>query len=660
MPWWRRPYRRRRRFWTRRPRSTFRWRLWRRKRRRPYFYGVRKKRKLPFLYLTQWQPQYIRKLTISGTQPLYATTHQRIANNSTLYLETIAPHFVPSLGGFSITQFTLKGLYEQFSKARAWWTQGNADFPLIRYTGCTITLYNAEASDYVFTYHNCYPMKATLEAYQSTQPSLMMLQKGRKIIKCRKHNNIKKPYKKIRIHPPAQFKNQWFFQKDISEIPLLMFRATATSLDRVFMASNSQSTTIGFKCLNSQMFKHHDWVTPPQTQGYTPKNGIYFYSYSDSSKNWQQVTLNKLIYLGDSNNYTLGQPLGDWSNTATATSPNYPKEKWGNVFHNNYLTGAQPVLISDKFITTLIQGKTKDTTLQNAGLTEPTHPLIIECRYNSYADKGTNNDLYLQQCLTPTPDWSPPTDPQQQTNNLPLWLAAWGFIDFHKAAAIVSRPELNYILVFFTDYINPSKAGTYIPLDEDFLSGTSPYRPRGEITPSDRQNWHPKLAFQLKTYNEICASGPYTIKLPPNVSAEAHCKFAFHFKLGGCAQPTKDIKNPDIQPTFPIPNNMLETTSFQSPTTSFQNFLYNFDWRRGFLTAQAAERISKYLPTETTLFEPTGDQFNPQTSPQSSQETNSSTQEKEKEALQLLIQQQQRQQQQFKRRIYRLLMSNTT
>lgn len=661
MPWWRRPYRRRRRLWTWRSRGPFRRRYWRKPRRRYYYRSVRK-RKLPFLYLKQWQPQYIRKLTISGTLPLYLTTHSRLSHNATLYLETIAPHYLPSNGGFTITQITLNGLYKLFSQARAWWTQGNADFPLIRYTGCTITLYRAESSDYVFTTHNCYPMKASIEAYQSTQPSLMLLQKGRKIIRCKSKNYLKKPYKKLHIHPPAQLKNQWFFQKDLADIPLLMWRATAMSLDRVYMASNSISTSIGFISLNSQMFKHHNWVTPPETVGYTPKNNIYFFSFNAATiTDWTKAQFQHLIYLGESNKYTLGEVVGPKKDNNKELETNYDKTKWGNVFHNQYLTGPKTVLISNRPINTLIADTTiKSTTCLKdiPGISLPTHPLTIECRYNSYADKGTNNDLYLAQCLTPTEDWSPPTDPKQQTTNLPLWIAAWGFPDFHRVAGIVSKPELNYVLAFNTSYINPTQAGTYIPLDSDFLNGTSPSRPKGQITPTDLQNWHPKLQWQLNSYNEICANGPYTIKLPPNVSAEAHCKFSFHFKVGGCAQPTKDVKNPDLQPTFPIPNNLVETPSFQSPATSLKNFLYNFDWRRGFLTSAATKRITECTPIETTIFESTGD-FNPQTSPQGSQTSDSSTEEKEKEALQLLIQQQQRRQQQFKRRIYQLLMSNT-
>ncbi len=203
-------------FGTRRPRGPFRRRWWRRRRNYRRYYGVRRKRKLPFLKLIQWQPQYIRKLRVCGTLPLYITTNARVANNLTLYKDTIAPHYVPSMGGFSITQITLQALYQQFYKGRAWWTQSTNDFPLIRYLYCNMYLYRAESSDYMITFHNCYPMKASLEAYQATQPSMMLIHPHRHIMRCKKHNYIKKPYRKIKIHPPAQLKNQWFFLKRYS------------------------------------------------------------------------------------------------------------------------------------------------------------------------------------------------------------------------------------------------------------------------------------------------------------------------------------------------------------------------------------------------------------------------------------------------------------
>nr|UGV38123.1 MAG: ORF1 [TTV-like mini virus] len=654
MPWhWRpQPYWRRRRTWRRRSRRPFRRRLWRRKYYRRY--TVRKhrlKRKLKYLPLKEWQPQYIRKLKITGIQPLYMTTSDRVSHNGTLYFDSIAPHYVPSGGGFSVQIFTLNAFWELFKKGRCWWTQSNDDFPLIRFLGAKIYLYRAEASDYIINYHSCPPMKATLETYQSTQPNLMQLNKHHKIIPCKKHNYKAKPYKVVRIRPPATMKNKWYFQKELANTPLVLLMASAMSLDRFYMGSNSISNTVGFFSLNSNFFHYHNFKQKTTT-GYIPKDGVYMYSYRDTSTSWQTVKLSKLIYLGNSTNYTLGEPVGTaWNNYASTP------DKWGNVFHNNYLKGPLPVLTSNHSPTYLQQTYTnpETTTLQTAGISPVAEPLLIEFRYNPLNDRSEQNEIFVDTILTQKPNWQPPTDPTQKSDNLPLWLGLWGFTDWQKRQGI-SKLDINNIIVLHTNYIEPKQVPFIIPIDDDMLQGRSPFRPPNNITPSDMENWHPKAQFQQRTLNEICAAGPAVIKLPQNVSAEAHMRFVFYFKLGGCAQPSKNIENPEDQPIFPTPGNILQSTSLQSPETPIQNFLYSFDWRRHFLTKAAQKRIEQYCLAEQALLEPTGlSKFNPEASHQETPTPIQETEEKENQALELLIEQQRRKQNQLRQRILQLL-----
>ncbi len=128
--------------------------------------------------------------------------------------------------------------------------------------------------------------------------------------------------------------------------------------------------------------------------------------------------------------------------------------------------------------------------------------------------------------------------------------------------------------------------------------------------------------------------------------------------MDGCTQPEKDIKDPETQPIFPTPNNFTSSNSLQNPATSIENFLYNFDWRRDYITQKAAKRIQEITDIEKCPFESAGDLLIPQPSPESSQETNTSEAQKEEEALQLLINQQRHRQREFKRRIQQLIMSN--
>jgi len=48
----------------------------------------------------QWQPTIHKKLKVKGWYPLFACTSERLSNNNTMWLESIAPEFVP--GGWGI------------------------------------------------------------------------------------------------------------------------------------------------------------------------------------------------------------------------------------------------------------------------------------------------------------------------------------------------------------------------------------------------------------------------------------------------------------------------------------------------------------------------------------------------------------------------------
>nr|UGV36576.1 MAG: ORF1 [TTV-like mini virus] len=672
MPWYwkRRPYwrRRRTRKWGFRP--FVRRRLWRRRRRHQY--RVRRPRKkLPYLRLKEWQPQFIRKMKVICILPLFITTHSRLSHCMNLYINSVAPQYLPSNGGFSVTKITLQGLYELFQKGRAWWTQSNDDYPLIRYTGCQIKLYKAESSDYTFVYHNCLPMNATLQTFQSCQPNMLQLNKRHITMRCKKWNPYKRPYKKIKIHPPAQYQNKWYFQQQFADAPLLLTMCSVTSLDRWYAASNSISTSIGFSGLNTEFFKYHNFEKET-TAGYKPQDNLWLYSFQQGVTPIPPITsiqTKNLIFLGLTTGYSPGTTIKDTPNTGTGGT-DWQKRKntwstnkgyWGNVFTPLYLTRTGPVLQSHKSPRdiALEESYTENSNLKAEDFSYVNTNFIIKYRYNPYDDKGANNHLYVVSNNDQLINWNEPVDPAYETENLPLWLLTFGFIDWLKLNFKTIPIETQKIIVMHTTYIDPPK-NPIVPLDDDFLNGRSPFRPRDNITPADRENWHPKVSFQQQTVNEIAACGPGTVKLPPNVSAEAHMKCIFYFKLGGCAQPQKNIEDPKIQPSFPTPNNFLQKPSLQSPAQAFENFIYNFDWRRDYLTKAATNRIKKYCLTEKTLSEIAGaDPFLP--TPQEAAPTqDSSESEEEKETLQLLIQQHRAKQQKFRNRILRLLTEESS
>nr|UGV38929.1 MAG: ORF1 [TTV-like mini virus] len=666
---WRWPYRkRRRRFWRWRTRGTLR-RKYGRYRRRKHYRRVRKHKKLKFLKLNQWQPRRVVKLKVTGTLPLYITTNDRVSFNLRLYEDEIAPHYVPSLGGYSITNFSLGALYQLFKKGRAWWTKSNNETPLIRYTGCTMYFYRAESSDYIVNYHNCGPLIPNLITYNSAQPQIMQLNNRHIIVRCKSKNYSKKPYKKVKIKPPSLFTNNWYFQHDFADKQLLLLMCSSMSLDRFYLHSNSISSTIGFTSLNTKFFIMHDFYQTT-TWGYYPRQNTYLWSFQQSTPkppiNIKDIYVKNLIYLGSTNQASAGNTIGDTTVTEQGTIAWEKKMQtytnnhglWGNIFINFYLKGPQPVLYTTQHIRTVLTKEnypTGNEKLNESGkpmFSTVTEPFLVQCRYNPFPDTGKDNQIYFTDITNQTPSWQPPDDKNLQNNNLPLWIGMFGLIDYMKLTKTATTIDTKKVITIRSKFIS-GNLDTYVPIDEDVLSGVSPFRK--DISGSDANYWHPKTAFQYKCINNFCLTGPGTIKLPPNVSAEAHCRFVFYFKLGGCTAPTKTIEPPEAQPVFPDSNNILQPNSLQSPEQSIESYLFPFDWRRDYITPKAAKRIKEYKDTERSVFESTGiNLLNPQMPQESPSESDSSDEEKEKETLQLLLQQFKHQQRKYKRRILRL------
>nr|UGV36524.1 MAG: ORF1 [TTV-like mini virus] len=662
---WRRSWRRRR-TWRRKFRRPFQRRFWRRRYRR---YRVRK-RKLKYLKLKEWQPHYIKKLKVVGIQPLLMTTSARVANNFTCYAESVAPHLYPGGGGFSIMNFTLNGLYEDHLTLKNWWTVSNDNMPLIRYLGCKLQLYRQAHNDYLFLYNNSYPMTATSLTYTSTHPNAMLLHKHTRIIACKHNNKNKKPYKKIFIKPPSQMQNKWYFQKDLSHIPLLQTIATATSLDRMFLNSGAISNTIGFVSLDILGFQNH-YYSKRTTTGYQAIHNQLLFGLKNGYHKIEQNPFDTLVYLGNAEDMEEGYTfktipqtyLNKYSTESTLggkqiKAMRYEQAVWGNPFYNHYFHGNFRIVTTNKDWD-WIYNTYKDSPSKMLDSTNWTFKTqkYKDCRYNPLADKGTGNKIYLINIKDSAhdSDWTDSLAVGLITD-LPIWLALWGYLDYNRKCGEYTQIDTNHILVIYTKYIQPQDNQYFVPLDKDFLDGVSPYQEDGTVIASDYQNWHPKVRFQVQTINLIASTGPGVIKLPEGISAEAHMKYHFYFKIGGQPPPMSTLTDPDNQPKYTIPNNLIQTTSLQSPATPIEYLLYNFDERRGTLTKTAAERIKKYKETETALFPITeSSHYCPTASKESLQTPETSDSEKEETSIEEQLLQQRKQQKLLRKRIQQLL-----
>ena len=578
------------------------------------------------------------------------------------YLESTVPHGWPGGGGFSISNFSLQMLYKENLITNNYWTVTNDNMPLIRYLGCTITIYSQPEIDFLFYYNNTFPMVANRLTYMSTQPHIMLQLKHINVIKCRKYTKQKRQRKKIYVRPPSQMLNRWYLQHDIANVPLLQTLATACSLDRKYLHANAESTTIGLYCINTEEIQNHFFSLQQGTQGYTPKDDeLIFAAPHADPKKITQIKIGDLIFLGQVYNNEEGTQIKSIPTgksfpdklTTALTNAGYQ----GNPFYKEWL---HPDSVIVKTRTQLAQLKTKYTDA-NTTLNPEDFSLkstyASEFRYNPFKDKGEGNKVYLVKILdrTHSHNWDPPIDEDIVWKNLPLWLLTWGYLDFQRKCGAQQQIDTNSCLVIETKYIEPQlTTHRYVPIDYTFYNGTSPYT--DQLYPSDHLNWHPKVRYQVNTVNNIACTGPNTIKLPDNISCEAHIGYKFHFKVGGEPAPMTLLVDPQEQPAHTFPNNILQTTSLQNPTTPIEHFLWKFDERRHELTKKATKRITSYQPTEKTVLSITEPATTcPIASQKEIQTSDTSTSEEEEASIETQLLQHRREQKLLRKRINQLL-----
>lgn len=639
-------------FRRRRFRTTFRSRKRRQRVRRKRF-RYKLKKKLAKIRINQWQPAHIKKCKISGYLTLFQSGHGRFSNDFTLYKESYVPEHEPGGGGWGIQQLTLSNLYVQNCEFMNWWTRSNKGLNLFRYHGCKVTLYRQPETDYIFSYITDDTQSAGKFYYPSFHP-MKLLNYNHKIVvpSYKTQPNSRKPYKKKWIHPPKQMKNQWYFQQQVAQFPLLKFAATACSLNNLVISQNSQNNNVTILVLNTNFFQHSAFQYINKTDGYTPKEGTYMYGLTNGRPELSQILRSNVIYLGDTH---INDP-GDTRGTQTISNYGYPH--WGNIFYHQYLLGNQRTFITNQKYNEFLADAKVNSVIGTQGVTTKTEPYIKTFRYNPYKDKGTGNMAYWKSTSDVTQNnWEPPQDPDSIIKGYPFWLMLWGWEDYTRRLGKLRNLDDNYILVLRSDYFS-EKQPTIVPLSYSFVHGEGPYGlPPEDITPNDYKNWYPKWRFQKEAIENILMSGPGVCRADFTKNIQAFVKYQFFFKWGGNPATMESVYDPVSQPITPYPSGFNIQNEINDPTTSIQNLIYTWDVRRDFLTQTAQKRISELQTDVDSMFTDGAATSTDVPFPKVQETQTETTQEKEKETLLLQLQQLKQLRQQLQQRFQQLKLT---
>nr|UGV38125.1 MAG: ORF1 [TTV-like mini virus] len=584
----------------------------RRYRRRPWVRRRRFKKyrlkKLRTIKLRQWQPLKIRKCKIVGFLELFETSYGHISNNYTAFKESYVPPHQPGGGGWGMQQLTLGNLYVQNVLCMNYWTKSNKGFNLCRYLGAKLTLYRQQNVDWIFTYNLEEPTIITKYTYASYHPYKLFTYRKRIILPSYDTAPLKKKRAvKKYIKPPKKLTNQWYFQNHLQNYPLITFFATACSLKDLFVSPRARNNNITLNALNTKFFEHPIFQYPSGTEPgafHPDKAGTYTIWAAPDILHTSQAKGEDLVLLGETKIDTEGQTIKE---AVTSTTTTYPRKDWGNPFHFNYLLQQVPTYIlqqqTGKTPTQYMIEKRSTPLTSITGLAAKFEPFIIPVRYNPNKDRGIGNVAYFKNTYAITDkNWDEPKDEEIILRNFPLWLMLWGYEDYILKYNKINNLNENGILIIKSPYFNETLPA-YVFLSDNFINGQGPYDVgRDERNPYTISHWYPRWEFQKPAIEEILMSGPGVARPPNNQSIQAHLKYQFFFKWGGNPATMEAVFDPNSQPVGPDPNNQLLQNEIISPTTSIENFIYNWETRRDTLTQAATTRIIQIPPNEQSLF----------------------------------------------------------
>nr|UHK06151.1 MAG: ORF1 [Torque teno midi virus] len=557
--WVRRNHLRRRRYKKRPRRRRPRYATRRRRRRRRRF---KVKKKKPTITLKQWQPDSIKKCKIKGLGCIVAGADGAqmycYTNQKSLYPQPKAP----GGGGFGCEVFSLQYLYHEWEAHRNIWTASNDYKDLCRFTGSKFTFFRDDNTDFVIRYHRQPPFDLVKTSYTDIHPQNLLLSKHHKVLLSTRTNPTGKTHLTVKIKPPKQMINKWFFQKEFAKYDLLRIDAAAADFPGAMYGPNTQNTNLTLLALNTNFYQNTAWQKNTQDHPYQPyptypsSSGVdYYYSQKDPTL---KKTVDPKTYL-DSVNYDSG-------------------------FFQKAVLNAHKIM-------------------KNA---QQYHELpVTVIRYNPDLDTGSGNAVWVVTNLANN-KWTMPQESDLYVIEKPLWMAIYGLWNYilikKKPATDFFKYHMFVVKSKAIELITPTNQTWFPLIDKEFTQGQLSYS--DFLTETRKKLWWPTAENQVKSLNTIVKVGTYIPKYTnlPNSSWNLMYRYTFYFKWGGPYIEDQPIQNPEHQQDYPVPDTLTKTIQISNPLRQHCKAMFRaWDSRRGIFTQTAIKRMSKYLETDTSI-----------------------------------------------------------
>nr|UGV42786.1 MAG: ORF1 [Torque teno virus] len=552
-----RRFRTRRRVRRRGGRWRRRYRKWRRGRRRRTH---RKK-----IVIKQWQPNFIRRCYIIGYLPLIFCGENTTSQNYATHSDDMISKG-PYGGGMTTTKFTLRILYDEYTRFMNFWTVSNEDLDLCRYVGCKLIFFKHPTVDFIVQINTQPPFLDTHLTAASIHPGIMMLSKRHILIPSLKTRPSRKHRVVIRVGAPRMFQDKWYPQSDLCDTVLLSIFATACDLQYPFGSPLTDNPCVNFQILGPQYKNHLSISTLKDTENLNHYNNNLF-NKIELYNTFQTIAQLKETGTIDANNEQHGWNKVQNTTTLSIEGSNATtsRDTWykGNTYNDKikelakktrtrFQKATQTVLpqYATLMPTALYEyhsGVYSSIFLSGGRSYFETIGAYSDIIYNPFTDKGTGNIIWIDY-LTKEDSIFTKNKSKCEILDMPLWAAFTGYGEFcakftgdsaiqYNARVVVRCPYTEPMLI---DHSEPNRG--FVPYSFNFGNGKMPGG-SSNVPIRMRAKWYVNMFHQQEFMEAIVESGPFAYKGDIK-SAVLSLKYRFHWKWGGNPISKQVVRNP--------------------------------------------------------------------------------------------------------------------
>lgn len=573
--------------------------------------------------MKQWNPSTVSKCFIVGYLPIIIMGQGTASMNYASHSDDIV-YPGPFGGGISSMRFTLRILYDQFMRGQNFWTKTNEDLDLARFLGSKWRFYRHKDVDFIVTYETSAPFTDSLVSGPHQHPGIQMLMKKKILIPSFATKPKGKSSIKVRIQPPKLMIDKWYPQTDFCEVTLLTIHATACNLRFPFCSPQTDTSCVQFQVLSYDAYRQRISILPDNCSD--QKLTEFILQVVKPNLNCLNTLATPFCFkfppleLIPGQNNAAGWPTNPDSGDADVIyKESSLQQNWqannhvwvtkdqrahSNI-HSQYNQPNSPAL---EYRT----GYFSPALLSPQRLNPQVPGLYINITYNPLTDKGQGNKIWCDPLTKNTFDYDPPKS-KFLIEDLPMWAAVTGYLDYCTKASKDESFMYNYRVLFQTPYTVPSlfsnsettKNRGYIPIGTQFAYGRMP---NGEqyIPIRWRMRWYPMLFNQQPVLEDLFQSGPFAYQGDAK-SATLVSKYAFKWLWGGNRIFQQVVRDPcshqQDQPVGPSRKPravQVFDPKYQAPQWTF----HAWDIRRGLFGRHAIKRVSAQPTTDELI--PTG------------------------------------------------------